>query len=846
MAPPASEARDAVAIVGMACRFPGARDLGEFWANLRDGVGSILTLTDRDLDEAGTPLALRRHPRFVPAGTLVDGYDRFDAALFGLSLTEAEEIDPQHRVFLECAWQALEAAGCDPEDPPGTIGVYVAAAANGFRCGHGEAADLAGRVSSLLDLRGPSLNVRSACSSSLVAIHLACEGLLGGRCDVALAGGVSIRLPQKSGYLHEEGGITSSDGSCRAFDARAEGTVFGSGAGVVVLKRLPDALAGRDPIAAVILGSAVNNDGAARVGFTAPSIEGQAEVISLAQAVAGVGPEEISYVEAHGTGTPLGDVVELEALTQVFGVRAQGRPSCVLGSVKTNIGHLETASGMAGLIKTALSLQHGLLPPSLHFEAPNPEIDFQRTPFQVNPKLTPWAAASPRRAGVSSFGIGGTNAHLVLEEAPPAPVADRSRPGQLIVLSAATGPALARRSLDLAHHLAGRTDLALADVAWTLQVGRRALEHRRAVVCDGAEEAARILEAGDGGPAMTGIASSGSPEVAFLFPAGDPAASAARPALFAVEHCLASQWMDWGVRPAALLGDGLGALVAACLAGVLTLEEGLALMTPAAEPLLAAISRIDLRPPRIPMLSSLTGTWISAGDATDPRYWERHLLSPAGLDPGIEELLREPGRLLLEIGPGSGRERVISSLAEPGGSDRKASLTALGQLWVEGVEVRWPALHAGEARARVPLPAYPFESHRCGTGFLPVEEAVEEVEAAIPPVPVEQTAMSRELLLREVWREVFGLPEIGVEDNFLDLGGDSILGVLIAGRAQARGLEMSPEQLFLHPTVSQLAAALEIRTAAVEPAVPLATRSAAFTADPAAVERLIRKRSAGR
>ncbi|HEU4323142.1 MAG TPA: type I polyketide synthase, partial [Roseiflexaceae bacterium] len=501
-----------IAIVGMGGRFPGAPDLDAFWDNLARGVESITTFTDAQLRAAGVSPEEFGNKYYVKSGTVVSGADLFDAPFFNLTPREAAITDPQHRVMLECAWEALEHAGYDSERFDGRIGVYVGASMSTYlthlytnpeimeSAGHfqvflgNEKDHVATRVSYKLDLRGPSVTVQTACSTSLVAVHMACESLLGGQCDMALAGGVTIRVPQESGYWYQEGGLFSPDGHCRTFDAQAQGTVFGNGAGVVVLKRLADALDDNDTIYAVIKSSAINNDGALKVGYTAPSLEGQSRVIAEAQQLAGIDPRTIGYVEAHGTATPLGDPIEVAALTNVFRTQTAERGFCAIGSVKSNIGHLDVAAGIAGLLKTALALRHGQLPPSLHFHTPNPQIDFAQTPFYVNTALAPWPASStPRRAGVSSFGIGGTNAHLILEEAPTPPPPAPARPSELLLLSARSPAALAAAAERLAQHLLAHPELPLADIASTLQTGRRAFAHRLAFVCRTAAEAVEIL-----------------------------------------------------------------------------------------------------------------------------------------------------------------------------------------------------------------------------------------------------------------------------------------------------------------------------------------------------------------
>ncbi|WP_418128935.1 SDR family NAD(P)-dependent oxidoreductase [Variovorax sp. 375MFSha3.1] len=646
-----------IAIVGMAGRFPGADDVDAFWRNIRDGVESVSTFTDDQLRERGVPQAQLDDPDYVKAGVLFDGFDQFDAGFFGYTPREAENLDPQQRIFLECAWASLEHAGCDPERWPGKVGVYAGEGTNvylirnllpSFGLGaHTGIADLLGlmsgnaagslctRVAYKLDLRGPAVTVQTACSTSLTAVHTACQALLSHDCDMALAGGVWLNLLQEGGYRYQAGAILSRDGHCRAFDADADGTVIGSGAGVVVLKRLDEALRDGDTIHAVIKGSAANNDGSAKVGFTAPSIDGQAEVIRAAQLIAGVSADTIGYVEAHGTGTTLGDPIEIAALTQAFRADTERRGFCAVGSVKTNVGHLDAAAGVAGLIKAVMALKHRTLPPSLHFSKPNPQIDFAGSPFYVNAHCQPWREGStPRRAGVSSFGIGGTNVHVVLEEAPvlrssgpvPVPV-----PGwQVLPLSARNTAALAQSAQQLADHLDANPEApSLTEVAHTLQTGRRAQEFRGAIVADGLAAAVQALRAPESGFDQATRIPASAPEVAFLFPGGGtqhanmglalyrdhpvfreevdrccdalrdamgmdlrqllyPAAGTeaaadeqlarieyTQPVLFIVEYAMARLWMSRGVQPAVMLGHSLGEYVAACLAGVFSVEDAL-------------------------------------------------------------------------------------------------------------------------------------------------------------------------------------------------------------------------------------------------------------------------------
>src|SRR6185369_11396948 len=453
-----------------------ASTLDRFWDNLRNGVESIRALSDAELLASGVSAATLRDPSYVRSSGFLDEIDLFDAPFFGFSAREAALLDPQQRLFLECAWEALEAAGYDSLRVNGPVGVFGGTSSNSYSLFYlysraavlnsptagqmflgGDKDFLCTRVSYEMGLRGPSLGVQTACSTSLVAVHLACQSLLNGECDMALAGGVSIKVPQNVGYFYQPSSILSADGHCRSFDARAGGSVPGSGAGVVVLKRLEDALADGDPVRAVIRGSAVNNDGALRVGFTAPSVEGQSAAIAEALALARVEPETIGYVEAHGSGTPLGDPIEIAALTRAYRDGTDRRGFCAVGSVKSNIGHLDAAAGIAGLIKTVLALEHGEVPPSLHFQTPNPSCDLAASPFYVNSELRPWprpaGPETPRRAGVSSFGMGGTNAHVVLEEAPEPEPSGPSRDWQILVLSARTPEALEAATDNLAGYL---------------------------------------------------------------------------------------------------------------------------------------------------------------------------------------------------------------------------------------------------------------------------------------------------------------------------------------------------------------------------------------------------------
>ncbi|MEL7039415.1 MAG: beta-ketoacyl synthase N-terminal-like domain-containing protein, partial [Cyanobacteria bacterium J06592_8] len=663
-----------IAIIGMSCRFPGAKNIDTFWRNLRDGVESISFFAEEEL-ELDNPTVLS-DPNYVKAGAVLPDIDRFDASFFGYSAKEAEIMDPQQRIFLECAWEALESAGYNPQNYQGLVGVYAGSGMNTYLINNvhphrsfspqqtflGSAVDLQvrltngkdflpTRVSYKLNLNGPSVNVQTACSTALVAVHMGCQSLLNGECDLAMAGGVAVGVPQKTGYLYQEDMIFSPDGKCRAFDADAQGTVFGNGTGIVVLKLLEKALEDGDNIHAVIKGSAINNDGALKVGYTAPSVEGQAAVISEALARAEIDASTVSYVEAHGTGTALGDPIEVAALTQAFRETSEDKGFCAIGSVKTNIGHLVEAAGIAGLIKTVLALKHKQIPPSLHFKQPNPNINFEDSPFYVNTSLSEWKTnGTPRRAGVSSFGMGGTNAHVVLEEAPEQFKIQNSkfkieRPWHILTLSAKTEQALQELAQSYVIYLASNPEVELANICFTTNSGREHFNHRLAVVAQSQEQLREQLA--DFDQLTTGVVNNKhrAKTIAFLFtgqgsqyinmgrqlydtqptfrqtidlcneilrpylekplleiiypdlgngetppvsPQGGKGTGNSchdidettytQPALFALEYALFQLWKSWGIKPDVVMGHSVGEYVAACVAGVFSLEDGLKLI----------------------------------------------------------------------------------------------------------------------------------------------------------------------------------------------------------------------------------------------------------------------------
>ncbi|MDX8141261.1 type I polyketide synthase [Lentzea sp. BCCO 10_0061] len=947
-----------IAVVGMAGRFPGSSTVDEFWANVLAGEAGVRRFTDEELDAAGVSAERRAEPGFVPMGGALDGIEYFDAKLFGYSPRDAAVLDPQQRVFLECAWHALEHAGHlgGGQD----VGVYASASIDTYLLRHlwnnpavpgglqpldlllaNDKDTLASRVAYHLDLTGPAITVQTACSSSLVTIHVACQALLGRDCDIALAGGVSIRPPVHEGYQHTEGGILAADGRCLPFDADAHGVVAGNGVAAVVLRRLEDAMADGDTIYAVVKGTAVNNDGADKVGFTAPSVNGQARVIRAAHDLSEVDSSTIGYVEAHGTATPLGDPIEVAALTQAF---VSPPEACALGSVKALIGHLDAAAGVAGFVKAALAVQNGVVPPSPYFTAPNPETGLENSPFFVNREPLPWPGSGPRRAGVSGFGMGGTNAHAVLEEPPSPEPMPPSRSRHLLVLSAASEKSLEESREQLAEHLAtGGHEL--ADVSHTLRTGRRVLRHRMAAVVGGGESTAHAATAlseawtGSGdrrdtvflfpgqGSQYAGMASQLADEEPVFRAALDECAALlpfdlnevladadrltrtkyTQPALFAVEYSLAKLWEHWGVRPSAMLGHSVGEYVAACLAGVFSLEDALKLVTARGElmdalpagamlsvplgaddlvlpqdvclaasnapnmstvagtfeaierfeaelsvtsrrlhtshafhssmidPMLgefaALVSQVELREPRIPFISNVSGTWITAQEATEPGYWARHARAAVRFSEGLRAMLADGPVNVLEVGPGNvlttlARQHDLAGSAAFGSlrhpredkHDLDTMLAAAGRLWIAGAEVDLGALTADERRRRVPLPQYPFERARHWVDLPGTTPREIEVIEVLPQTA--DTAVGGDLaVITGIWQELLGIARIGPNDDYFELGGHSLLATQILARITAElGVGLPAAAIFEAPTPSKLAARIDQLRAEAVPA----------------------------
>lgn len=899
-----------IAIIGMSARFPGAKNLDAFWENLKSGKESIRFFTDDELADYHSV----NDPEYVKAAPVLDDIDKFDASFFGYAPREAQMMDPQHRLLLECAASALEHAGYASESYEGLISVFAGSAMNTYLLFSGLAPQyideylptligndkdfLATRISYKLNLKGPSVTVQTACSTALVATHMACQSLLNGESDIALAGAVSVRVPHNAGHQYVQGSVFTPDGHCRPFDKKANGTIFGSGVGIVVLKRLEYALEDGDYIHGIIKGSAINNDGASKVDYTAPSVESQSEAIAEALGVAGVDASTISYVEAHGTGTAIGDPIEVAALTKAFSSYTNQKQFCALGSVKSNVGHLDVAAGMAGLIKTILALKHKQLPATLHYTEPNPEIKFAQTPFYVNDSLRQWnPEAGIRRAGISALGIGGTNAHVILEEAPSIQQTSSITSPQLLIWSAKTEESLNETTLNLKTHLTERPDTSLSDVAYTLQRGRNVFHHKRFLIASTLSEAIEILDGNQPDLIQESVQKAVSREIVFMFPGQgaqyvnmgkdlyetedvfrnaidtcasilspilsidirtllypEPGAlesasdqltqtSYTQPALFMVSYAVAKLLKSWGIDAEAYIGHSIGEYVAACLSGVFSLEDGLrivaargrfmqgmpsgsmlavslpetevqlylkdgvslaaingaelcvlsgprdaissleatlsskgiesrslrtshgfhsSMMQPAANTFRDYLSQVTLSPPQKPFISNLTGTWITTEEATSTQYWADQLRNAVQFEKGLEELLQDPNRIFVEVGPGRTlcsllkmhRERqeehtAIATLRHPKleESDQRFILKCIGQLWLNGIHPDWPSFHKKTGSRRIPLPTYPFarEPH----WFEPAQE-----QTTSPYIYPKSKPQRKSLLYTPGWKRI--------------------------------------------------------------------------------------------
>jgi acyl transferase domain-containing protein len=847
----------------MSGRFPGAPNVERFWENLVAGVESITFFSEEQLLSAGVPIHQIRDPKYVPAKGVLEGACDFDIDAFDFTMREAVLMDPQFRVFLETALEALEDAGYAGDDSH-RVGVYAGAGANTYheflrrepglleQSGFSQITTanqvdfLSAWVSYKLNLTGPSVTVQSACSTSLAAVHLAAQSLLNGECDVALAGGVSLIFPQETGYSYVEGGLFSRDGHCRAFDSKATGFVPGEGAGTVVLKRLEDAIAAGDTIHASIKGTAINNDGNLKIGFTAPSLDGMAAAIVEGIDISGESCENIGIVEAHGTGTILGDPLEVAALTKAFRLQTDKKQFCAISSVKTNIGHANAAAGIAGLIKATLAVKNGLIPPSLNCDDPNPVINFSQTPFYVNSKLETWPdGQTRRRAAVNSFGIGGANAHVVIEQAPARKASGPSRRDQMLVLSAKTSSALDKTTSQLAAYLDSPTAPPLPDVAFTLAVGRRTLEHRRVILCESREEAIDALRGLRPERVVTRWEDGRPRRLTFLFPDSEAAYSDAiaeldrveagfhdgmdrcaeamqelrgqniRKLLFsssdhfdalrgegqaiasaiavAGQYSLAKLLMGWGLTPYAFIGWGIGNLAAQAAAGTLSIKDALA--TALDDPAQKRQSEM-VQEERLDIKLHLT---------SDNDQFREMVLSVLQLPEQALVDLSE-GQLLNTIDFAEEDQVTVSALHHQ--ADYPSALQwlskVLGELWAANTPVDWRKYYSAEERHRVPLPTYPFERRRCWVDSWKLDS----VGGAQPQARVRKSGRRDEpqndlqRVVASIWAFYLGVESVGLHDSFFDLGGNSILATrIVSALRDTLQIDLPLRILLENPTV---------------------------------------------
>jgi len=851
---------DDIAIIGMSGAFAGAPDLETLWQNLRKGVDTL----DRSAqcDSAGRILV----------GSVLPRADYFDPEFFDLPQRDATWMDPQQRVFLEHAWQALDHAGLDAAQYRGNIGVFAGSSGSTYflelLAAYRDASEsdrlqlmfgnstsyLATRVSYKLGLTGPSFTVSTACSSSLVAVHLACQSLLAFECDAALAGGVAVQSPPRTSYRYEPGGILSPDGYCRALDEHANGTVFSDGVGVVVLKRFAEARAAGDRVLAIIRGSALNNDGSHKAGYAAPSARGQRAVVAEAIANAGIDARSLGYIEVHGTGTRLGDAVELRALREAFeAAGAAGAEPCAVGSIKANIGHADAAAGIAGLLKTVLCLQHRTLVPQIHYQSPNSELD-QRF-FWVNREERPWPGErGPRRAGVSSFGVGGSNVHVVLEEAPARPDSPSERRLHLWPLSAKTPSALRATVSRLIAAIEREHSLLAPDIAFTLQTGRRAFDQRAAITCadtaQGIERLRRLL---------TQLPDAASPKAAppsgltFRFPPAvqpfadytafrreDPAfrhsfdelvtgaleltpgaagetlteellrpgsshgSIADRLRALVVPIALARALIRCGVNPTHCEGAGVGALAADVVAGRITVQQAIG-------------SR----------LASKEDDALRADTLLAESWSDRPHSGALVLEIGARICVRSRSDMRLP-----GTTTLLEDSTDSPSSD---FLRALGTLWLAGIEVDWSGHSPDAQRCRVALPSYPFDRRqlglRSGADLADCATAATPIVAPRPQLSTSYRAPSTpdERAIAQVWCDALGLATVGVDDDFFELGGDSILASSVISKLQQmHAVELPLESLLSEPTIAFLAQQLTRRSGDTGPQVQSGIRGSAL------------------
>jgi amino acid adenylation domain-containing protein len=976
-----SEDGNDIAVISMAGRFPGANTIEEFWNLLREGRETISFFTTDDLD-ASIPDDLKNNPDYVKARGIIDQAESFDASFFGINLRLAELMDPQQRVFLEIAWEVLESGGYQTSKYKGTIGVFAGTGNNTYYLNNVQGhPDLIGQVGSFqvmtanekdyvasrtayeLNLKGPAVSVHSACSTSLLAIAEAVSSLRKGQCDMALAGGVAVTVPIKSGHIYQEGAMYSRDGHNRSFDADAAGTVFSDGAGVVLLKKLDRAIADGDTIFSIIKGIGINNDGGEKGSFTAPSAEGQAGAIRMAIHDAGINPSRISYIEAHGTATPLGDPIEIEGLNLAFGPQEKVQ-FCALGSVKSNIGHCTAAAGVAGFIKTTLALHHKKIPASINFKNPNPHIQFQQSPFYVNERLKDWQTEDIRVAGVSSFGVGGTNVHVILEEYKYPSMhhpknQESNKPGFLISLSAKTEKSMEAYASKLASYLSQHETIEIAELAYTLHTSREQFNFRRFLVATDRKELLEKLKLpassqehivlkehidgvifvfpGQGSQYLNMGKELYEQEPVFrkaidecaellmplmkedireiIFPALNDSEAEKKiqntyytqPALFIIEYAIAKLWISWGIQPVAFIGHSIGEFVAAHLAGVFSLQDGLRLISargrlmsnlPSGSMLsarlgaekiipllpeslsLAAIngpnlsvisgpenivkefsklltagnipnkklhtshafhssmmdpmqadfetlvSSIHMTEPRIPIVSTMTGTWIGKGEMTKPSYWSDQIRKPVRFAEAIKCISEKGNLLILESGPGrvlsnlvkhQGIKKNIPAIAsldgDVGQSDWQALMKAMGQIWMNGIEPDWKLFYKDQKRVIIPVVSYAFDRTRCWVDPVsPAQSKIlapvvrQELSSSSTFLPTENKKVKinkdRKSVLIEKLKKIFEnasgieMESVSSDSNFIEIGFDSLLLTQVALNCKKEfGLPISFRQL---------------------------------------------------
>jgi len=944
--------RHEVAVIGMACRFPGANSLDEFWDVLKNGKETTSFFTDAELDPS-IPLNLKNNPLYVKARGLIDHADEFDAAFFGINPKAAELMDPQHRVFLELSREVLETTGHLPEKYEGTTGVFAGSGTNSYYINNvlpntglienigsfqvsalNEKDYVASRAAYELNLKGPAVSVYAACSTGLLVIAQAAESIRNGQCNIAVAGASAITSPLKSGSLYQEGAILSKDGHCRPFDAEAQGTVFSDGAGVVLLKSLEDAERDGDTIFCVLKGAGVNNDGSGKSSFTAPSAEGQANAIAQALEDAQVDPSSISYVEAHGTATPIGDPIEIEGLKMAFGNHAN-RQVCAIGSVKGNFGHLTAAAGVAGFIKTALALHYRQIPASINYDRPNPNIDFQDSPFFVNTALTAWNTAGTRRAGVSSFGVGGTNVHVVLEEHHQTKIIkNASKPAHLITWSAKTESSLQNYTKRLIDYVEKNPEADPADIAYTLPTTREDFNYRDFLVVSDRQDLQGKLKVSTVKPASKNLKNN-QLKTALLFPgqgsqfvnmnlelyrqetifrdaidecavllqkglgedirtiiypaSPDPASAEklnqtlyAQPAVFTMQYAMVKLWTSWGLQPDAVCGHSLGEFMAAHFAGVFSLEDVLtlvvarcklmqalpegsmlaikitleklnsilpenlsvaavnskdvmvvsgeeeavasftallsaqdipsrllenhhafhsAMMDPILGPFEAIVKTITLHPPKTPLVSTVTGTWLKPEEATDPAYWSAHIRNTVLFNPAIDTLLNDQYNFLIGVGPGNTLAPLVrqqclnnnavfaNAAALPGEKEPVYTemLKVLGQLWTKGFKPDWKAFYEGQTREKIYLPPYAYDYKKCWADPVPVPMQSRNIileETEIPSFQNTQPEPQKPMIANKLTEQIktilydasgIELHEMQPDCTFIEMGLDSLL-----------------------------------------------------------------------